>query len=73
MQHEKQVMEGWARETTVEVGEEVGSSASFLHKLTGYTDGFDMDMEERVQSTKFQLYTESPEGDREDCEGSVQS
>ena len=30
-------------------------------------------MEERVQSTKFQLYTESPEGDREDCEWSVQS
>lgn len=43
MQHEKQVMEGWARETTVEVGEEAGSSASFLHKLTGYTDGFDME------------------------------
>ena len=37
------MMAGWTTETTMEVGEGVGSSTCFSHKLTGYTDGLDME------------------------------
>ena len=37
------MMVGWTRETIMEVGEGVGSSTFFSHKLTGYTDGLDME------------------------------
>lgn len=43
MQQEEQMMAGWTTETTMEVGEGVGSSTCFSHKLTGYTDGLDME------------------------------